>query len=261
LRKFHGIEELPYGFMHKREYYANMPSRNIKNCVCCNRIEKISECIKILMGTHRCTNCVQCLLINHPSRLRKILNEKIQYFCSLCVSIKRLKQSEMRKLLCATSDEIVNWICRNLISQLHIQHEKKENMEIWYIRQIWIHLVSYVHIHHRIESVHKIAIDSICSKIQFRLFFSFCSTDNNRTRREIQMVTLFSCLLFIMNLNRFFMYAQVSLIDGKFITMETIRYGSNRRVTKGMEKNSIILFFRQCPFNICQQLPRYDSTI
>lgn len=131
-------------------------------------------------------------------------------------------------------------------------------MTIWYIRQIWIHLVSYVHIHHRIESVHKIAIDSICSKIQFCLL-SFAAP--TIIGREIQMVTLFSCLLFIMNLNRFFMYAQVSLIDGKFITIETIRYGSSRTVIKGMEKNSIILFFRQCPFNICQQLPRHDSTI
>ena len=119
-------------------------------------------------------------------------------------------------------------------------NKKREYMKIWYIRQIWIHLVSYVHIHHRIESVHKIAIDSICSKIQFCLL-SFASP--TIIGREIQMVTLFSCLLFIMNLNRFFMYAQVSLIDGKFITIETIRYGSKRKVIKRMEKNSIILFF------------------
>ena len=121
-----------------------------------------------------------------------------------------------------------------------------ESAEIWYHnctfsmrnkRQIWIHLVSYVHIHHHIESVHKIAIDAICSKNSILpSFFLFAAPT---IMEKFKWLHFFSCLLFIMNLNRFFMYAQVSLIDGKFITIETIRYGKK----EGMEKNSIILFF------------------
>ena len=150
---------------------------------------------------------------------------------------ERLQQSEMRKLL-----------------QIEL---RIESAEIWYhnctfsmrnIRQIWIHLVSYVHIHHHIESVHKIAIDAICSKNSILpSFFLFAAPTIMEKFKWLHFFFMFT----IHYESQSLLYVCASIIDWWKIHNDRDDQVWQKR---GDGKKFNNPFFRQCPFNICQKL-------